>query len=216
MQTISCTRRALPAKWRPCGKIYPWLCSAAGYDSFRAIVSGEAIGNTNVGSTDSSGPKKSRVKPTWNALLRTPLGWLGQPSSDNWATATAPGRKTTTCSYACWQQAIVWQRYPNGCTSGGCTRARLAYGLWGYGATGRALRRALVAEGKHAAAIVEVHPRRLAAHHHRPPFLAPPALKQWAHLPLLISVSGAEAREEIRTFLADFPYREGENCLFTA
>lgn len=98
----------------------------------------------------------------------------------------------------------------------GPLREQDRYVLWGYGATGRALRRALVAEGKHAAAIVEVHPRRLAAHHHRPPFLAPPALKQWAHLPLLISVSGAEAREEIRTFLADFPYREGENCLFTA
>src|SRR5438477_234229 len=36
-----------------------------------------------------------------------------------------------------------------------------AYVLWGYGPTGRALRRALLAEGKQPSHIVELHPGRI-------------------------------------------------------
>lgn len=91
-----------------------------------------------------------------------------------------------------------------------------SYVLWGYGPTGRTLSRALSTEGKHAAAIVEVHPRRLAARGHRPPFIAPEELPMWTHLPLVISVAGSHARREIRNFLSELPYREGQTCFFAA
>ena len=93
--------------------------------------------------------------------------------------------------------------------STGPLRRGPAYVLWGHGATGRALRRALRAEGKHAAAIVEIHPRRIGQRIDGAPVVRPEGLMALrAGLPLVASVSGPAARAEIRTFCARAGLRE--------
>jgi len=90
------------------------------------------------------------------------------------------------------------------------------YVLWGYGSTGRALRRALLQRGKRPEAIVEVHPRRLGNRIHGAPVIAPEALPHWRHLPLVASVSGAAARGEIRDALRALGYRESRDFVCAA
>jgi glycosyltransferase involved in cell wall biosynthesis len=82
------------------------------------------------------------------------------------------------------------------------------YLLWGFGETGKALRRALAAEGKHAAGIVELHPRRLGARIHGAPVVRPEALGALPRLPIVVSVAGAFARAEIRASCARLGLRE--------
>lgn len=82
------------------------------------------------------------------------------------------------------------------------------YVLWGYGQTGRSLRRALAEHGKLPVAIVEVHPRRLGNTIHGAPVIAPDALAEWREHPLVASVSGATARAKIREALRQMGYRE--------
>src|SRR5207249_1333668 len=53
-----------------------------------------------------------------------------------------------------------------------------AYVLWGYGPTGRALRRALLAEGKQPSHIVELHPGRIGNTIHGACVLPPDALRK--------------------------------------
>jgi len=86
--------------------------------------------------------------------------------------------------------------------------ARPHYVLWGYGATGRALLRALREHDKTPAAIVELHPGRLGNTIHAAPVIPPEALASWRGLPLVVSVAGAEARRRIRAHLAGRGYRE--------
>ncbi len=98
----------------------------------------------------------------------------------------------------------------------GFLRSHSEYVLWGYGKTGRALRRALQACGKEARAIVEIHPGRL---RHAPPpcwFIPPEHLHRFTEYPLVVSVAGAPARWQIRSFLASLPFEEGRNCVFAA
>jgi glycosyltransferase involved in cell wall biosynthesis len=83
------------------------------------------------------------------------------------------------------------------------------YLLWGHGRTGRALRRALEARGHHAAAIVEVHPRRIGQTIHAAPVVAPDELARRPRLPLIASVSGPRPRAEIRDALAALGWRDG-------
>jgi glycosyltransferase involved in cell wall biosynthesis len=65
-----------------------------------------------------------------------------------------------------------------------------AYVLWGHGATGRALRRALLGEGRAPAAIVEIHPRRIGRRIGGAPVVRPEALPAVRRgLPLVASVS---------------------------
>lgn len=83
------------------------------------------------------------------------------------------------------------------------------YLLWGHGASGRALRRALEAEGRRAAAIVEVHPRRIGRRIAGAPVIRPeaiPAVRRGR--PLVAAVSGAFARREIRAWCARLGLRE--------
>ena len=86
------------------------------------------------------------------------------------------------------------------------------YVLWGHGPTARALRRALEAHGRRAAAIVEVHPRRIGQTIGGAPVVAPDALASQPdlrRLPLIAAVSGARPRTEIRAALAALAYRDG-------
>jgi hypothetical protein len=82
------------------------------------------------------------------------------------------------------------------------------YILWGYGATGRALQRALREHGKRPSAIVELHPRRLGNRIQGAPVIPPQALARRRGEPQLVSVAGAEARGLIRDQLAQMGYRE--------
>lgn len=75
------------------------------------------------------------------------------------------------------------------------------YILWGYGGTGKALRRALLAHGKTPSHIVDVHPGRLGKHIHGAPVIPPEALPRVPRRPLVVSVAGAQARQEIRQAL---------------
>jgi glycosyltransferase involved in cell wall biosynthesis len=83
------------------------------------------------------------------------------------------------------------------------------YVLWGFGETGKALRRALASEGRRPAAIVELHPRRLGETIHGAPVVRPEALPSVrAGRPVIVSVAGAFARGEIRTWCARLGLRE--------
>jgi len=76
------------------------------------------------------------------------------------------------------------------------------YVLWGYGGTGRALRRALALHGRHPSHVVELHAGRLGNRIHGAPVIPPEALDGMPRGPLVASVAGAAARDEIRAFLA--------------
>ncbi|HZP43180.1 MAG TPA: glycosyltransferase family 2 protein [Candidatus Binatia bacterium] len=76
------------------------------------------------------------------------------------------------------------------------------YVLWGHGATGRALRRALAAHGKRPSHVVEVHPRRVGQRIGGAPVVGVEALGRLPRRPLVASVAGAGPRAEIRAALA--------------
>jgi len=90
----------------------------------------------------------------------------------------------------------------------GLLAASERYVLWGYGETGHALRRALLAHGKRPSHIVELHPGRLGNVIHGAPVIAPDAVALDRHRPLVASVAGAEARAQIRTALVARGFRE--------
>ncbi|UCE87193.1 MAG: glycosyltransferase family 2 protein, partial [Deltaproteobacteria bacterium] len=76
------------------------------------------------------------------------------------------------------------------------------YVLWGYGGTGKALRRALLAHGRRPAHIVELHPGRLGERIHGAPVIPPHELTRVTRRPVVVSVAGETARSEIRAELA--------------
>lgn len=75
------------------------------------------------------------------------------------------------------------------------------YVLWGYGATGKALRKALNDHGKTPAAIVDLHPGRLGQRIFGSPVIPPSDLSDYP-LPLVVSVAGLTARGQIRAELS--------------
>lgn len=82
------------------------------------------------------------------------------------------------------------------------------YILWGYGGTGKALRRALAQHGKHPAYIVELHPRRLGKTIHQAPVIPPEALVQTPKHPIIVSVAGEQGRGEIRAAMQEMGFQE--------
>lgn len=90
------------------------------------------------------------------------------------------------------------------------------YVLWGYGATGRALARALEAHGRRPRAIVEVHPRRIGKRIRGAPVIPPESLTRARDLPLVASVSGATARGKIRAHLSMLGARETRDYVVAA
>jgi glycosyltransferase involved in cell wall biosynthesis len=100
--------------------------------------------------------------------------------------------------------------------AGGFLAASDAYVLWGYGATGRALRRALLAHGRWPAAIVEVHPGRIGNRIHGAPVIPPDQIAGLAGLPIVVSVAGAAAREWIRAACARLDLVELRDYRFAA
>ncbi len=90
------------------------------------------------------------------------------------------------------------------------------YVLWGYGGTGRALRRALLAHGKQATHVVEVHPGRLGNRIHGAPVVGPAALRELRSLPVVVSVARAGPRQEIRAAMAEMGFRETRDYVCAA
>ncbi len=82
------------------------------------------------------------------------------------------------------------------------------YVLWGYGGTGKALRKALTAHDKQPSAIVELHPGRLGQRIFGAPVIPPDALAEYRGTPIVVSVAGAPARQLIRNKLASMHFRE--------
>jgi glycosyltransferase involved in cell wall biosynthesis len=82
------------------------------------------------------------------------------------------------------------------------------YILWGYGETGKALRRALVPHDKRPVYIVELHPRRLGKTIHAAPVIPPERLIRLPRHPVVISVAGVKARGEIRAAMAEMGFQE--------
>jgi glycosyltransferase involved in cell wall biosynthesis len=82
------------------------------------------------------------------------------------------------------------------------------YILWGYGDTGKALRRALLAHGKIPSQIVEVHTGRLANRIHQAPVIAPAALLCVPRRPVVVSVAGEAARQHIRQAMTEIGFVE--------
>jgi glycosyltransferase involved in cell wall biosynthesis len=72
------------------------------------------------------------------------------------------------------------------------------YMLWGYGATGKALRRALLLHTKIPSHIIELHPGRLGQTIHGAPVIPPEALVRVPRRPVVVSVAGEQARHDIR------------------
>ena len=91
-----------------------------------------------------------------------------------------------------------------------------SYVLWGYGGTGRALRRALLEHDKAPSHIVELHPGRLGKRIHGAPVIPPQELTELPRNPVIVSVAGGKARGEIRYTLAGMGFVDGRDFVCTA
>lgn len=91
-----------------------------------------------------------------------------------------------------------------------------SYVLWGYGHTGRALRRALLEHGRTPSRIVEVHPGRLGQRIHGAPVIPPEELAQHRNEPIVASVAGAGPRSEVRRALDRMGFAESRDFVCAA
>ncbi len=91
-----------------------------------------------------------------------------------------------------------------------------SYLLWGYGQTGRALRRALAGQGKRLGGLIEVHPGRIGQTIHGARVVSPQGIDRLPKAPLIVSVSGAGPRSEIRAKLRDLNRVEGSDYVCAA
>jgi len=82
------------------------------------------------------------------------------------------------------------------------------YILWGYGATGRVLHRALLAHGKRLALMVDVDPGRIGNTIHGAPVISFDALPSVTRRPIVVSVAGEKPRRQIREALTEMGFRE--------
>ncbi len=93
------------------------------------------------------------------------------------------------------------------------------YVLWGYGATGRTLCRALLEEGKRPSAIVELHPGRIGQKILGAPVLRPSQLPSWLSAqaqPVVACVARQGPRSEVREALARLGLLDGRDFVCAA
>lgn len=90
------------------------------------------------------------------------------------------------------------------------------YVLWGYGATGRTLRRALVEHERTPSHIVELHPGRLGQRIHGARVIPPGELPALRGTPIVVSVAGEGARAQIRAAMAAMGFQELEHYVCCA
>lgn len=98
----------------------------------------------------------------------------------------------------------------------GFLSASARYILWGYGGTGRALRRALAALGRHPSHIVEVKPSRLGERIHGAAVIPPERLSGVPAAPIVVSVAREGPRAEIRAALASMGFVERRDFVCAA
>ena len=82
------------------------------------------------------------------------------------------------------------------------------YVLWGYGGTGRALRRALARQGRLPSHIVEIKRTRLGQRIHGAPVITPEGLAALRGVPIVVSVAFAGPRSTIRQALREMGFQE--------
>jgi len=90
------------------------------------------------------------------------------------------------------------------------------YVLWGYGETGRALRRALATHGKEPVAIVELHPGRIGNRIAGAPVIPPAALTRLPRTPIVAAVAGPDPRRQIRAALERMGFTETRDFICAA
>jgi glycosyltransferase involved in cell wall biosynthesis len=90
------------------------------------------------------------------------------------------------------------------------------YVLWGYGGTGKSLRRALAVRGRTPSHIVEIKPGRLRQVIHGAPVIPISELPALRGQPLVVSVARASPRAEIRAALAAMGFVEGSDYICAA
>jgi hypothetical protein len=90
------------------------------------------------------------------------------------------------------------------------------YVLWGYGETGKALRRALLVHGKQPSHVVEVHAGRLGQTIHGAPVIVPAGLRELHGSLIIASVAGQEARRRIRSALVSMGFVETRDFVCAA
>jgi glycosyltransferase involved in cell wall biosynthesis len=90
------------------------------------------------------------------------------------------------------------------------------YVLWGYGSTGRTLRRALAAEGRMPSHIVEIKRSRLGQRIHGAEVVPHTTLPSLPGLLIVVSVARAGPRAEIRNVLAAMGFEEGRDFVCAA
>lgn len=98
----------------------------------------------------------------------------------------------------------------------GFLAATPTYVLWGYGATGRALRRALVDEDRLPSHIVEVAPGRIGQRIHDVPVVPVDAVPRLRGRPIVVSVAFSEPRRQIREVLTSIRFVEGRDFICAA
>jgi glycosyltransferase involved in cell wall biosynthesis len=90
------------------------------------------------------------------------------------------------------------------------------YILWGYGHTGRGLRRALAQHELSPSHIVELHPGRIGQRIHGAAVIEPSRLAHLPRRPVVVSVAGLEPRSQIRAALGEMGFREGRDFVCAA
>jgi glycosyltransferase involved in cell wall biosynthesis len=128
-------------------------------------------------------------------LPRRLLCWRNQPGRLSRSSDVYAIERFTACKAAFLAEGIL----------AGSTE----YVLWGYGATGKALRRALLVHGRRPSHIVELHPGRLGTRIHGAPVIPPDGLQGVRERPVIVSVAGAVPRHEIRADLRHMGFHEG-------
>ena len=98
----------------------------------------------------------------------------------------------------------------------GFLASRDDYILWGYGGTGRVLRRELAGRGKHPSHIVEVKAGRLGQRILGAPVIPPEQLAALRGTPVVVSVARAGPRAEIRAEMAAMGFAEGYDYICAA
>jgi len=98
----------------------------------------------------------------------------------------------------------------------GCLAASPEYVLWGFGETGKALRKALAALGKRASHIVELHPRRLGRRIHGAPVVPPARMAELRGRPAVVSVAREGPRRDARGLLSGMGFVEGRDYVCAA
>jgi glycosyltransferase involved in cell wall biosynthesis len=122
------------------------------------------------------------------------LAWRDHPGRESRTSERYAGSAFTACKAAFLVEGFLAERR--------------AYVLWGYGDTGRLLRRALLAFDRRPSHIVEVKRGRIGQRIHGAPVIEPAALPALRGTPIVVSVARAEPRALIRRELAAMGFEE--------